>query len=114
MSHPWPELVEQLEAIALEPYFHDPDGLRMAMDERERLIAGLLTADPGELEPELRSDLLSRLARVHERDQQSLLALHELRDEIREELEKADAGMRALSGYKAMVSAPPPPFRRIG
>jgi hypothetical protein len=114
MSHSWPELVEQLEAIALELYFQDPDGLRMAMAERERIIAGLLAANPRELEPELRSDLLARLARVHERDQLILAALQQLREQTQEELEKANAGMRAMNGYKSMVSSQPPPFRRIG
>ncbi|HEX5657230.1 MAG TPA: hypothetical protein VFX59_08540 [Polyangiales bacterium] len=114
MSHPWPELVEQLEAIALEAFFRDPDGLRAAMAQRHDIIAGLLAANPRELEDEQRSDLMERLARVHERDQLIFAALKTLRDQTQEELEKANTGMRAMNGYKSMVSAPPPPFRRIG
>jgi hypothetical protein len=114
MSHPWPELVEQLEAIALEAHFQDPEGLRMAMQDRQRIIDGLLAADSHALEPEQRAALLARLAHVHERDQLILAALQQLRDLTREELEKTDTGMRAMNGYKAMVSSQPPPFRRIG
>jgi hypothetical protein len=114
MSHPWPELVEQLEAVALELYFQNPDGLRMAMAERELVIAGLLAADPQELEPEQRTELLARIARVHERDQLIMAALQTLRDQTREEMEKANTGTRAMNGYKSMVSSQPPPFRRIG
>lgn len=114
MTHPWPELVEQLEEIALEAYFQDPEGMRSAMEERQRIIDGLLAASPHELDVELRGGLLARLARVHERDQLILAALQQLRDQTREELEKTDTGTRAMNGYKAMVSAPPPPFRRIG
>jgi hypothetical protein len=114
MSHPWPELVEQLEAIALELYFQDPDGMRTAMAERERIIAGLLAANPRELDSEQRRELLERLATVHERDQIILAALHRLRDQTRDELEKANTGARAMSGYKSIVSSQPPPFRRIG
>jgi hypothetical protein len=114
MNHPWPALVEQLEEIALEAYFQDADGMSAAMEERQRIISGLLAANSQELPPELRSELLSRIAQVHERDQLILAALQRLRDQARDEMEVANNGMRAMNGYKSTVSAPPPPFRRIG
>lgn len=114
MTHPWPELVGKLEALDLAPILLEPEALGAAMAERERLIADLSAADPAQLEPAQRSELRSRIARVHERDQELLAALYTLRDTTREQLERAGVGMRAMNGYRQTVSAEPAPYRRIG
>jgi hypothetical protein len=114
MTHPWPELVERLEAIELDAYFLDPDALKAAMADRQSILDDLLSADASKLDPVLRGELKARLAAVQERDKAALEQLVLLRDETRAELEKAGQSRRAMNGYKSLVSSEPPPFRRIG
>ncbi len=113
-AHPWLELVPSLEAVELEHFFRDPEGLRDAMALRGQLIDGLAAADPMQLEAETRDDLLARLAQVLERDKIIMRALAALKDVVLDEMAKQNAGKRAMSGYKLTVSETPPPSRRIG
>jgi Flagellar protein FliT len=114
MNHPWPALVERLEAIELDVHFLDPEALAAAMADRQSILAELQSADASLLEPQLRSELKARLAAVQERDHAVLQQLLVLRDRTQEELAKAGKSRRAMDGYKSLVSSEPPPFRRIG
>jgi hypothetical protein len=114
MSHPWLELVPALEAIELDLYFRDPEGLTAAMRLRHELIQGLAKADARLLEPEQREDLTLRLRKVLERDQIIIRALTALKDVVLGEMAQQNTGKRAMNGYKATVNSEPPPVRRIG
>lgn len=107
-------LVASLESIALDEYFHDPEGLAAAMAERQSFLDALQKADASVLPPVLRATLKQRLSCVLERDGAYLEQLQVLRDEAEKAQEQLVSGRKAVRGYGVTLNDPPAAGRRLG
>lgn len=114
MSEPLEALVEQLEAIALEPSLELPEQLAEQLAQRQELLAAIAGADLSTLAPAVRSELKARLQQVLLRDRAVRDELARLRAETQQALAQLTPSRAAVRGYSEVLAAPLAGTRRVG
>lgn len=112
-SAEWIELVAALEGLWLDPEVSDIVDLYRMLEERQRILARLQSADAADLDPAVRDALLGRIRVVRERDQQLLEAAQRRSERLLAALEEVMQVRTAARGYRPSETELPHTLERL-